>query len=283
MKLVPRPSYRIGQNDALKIDVLGAMPKQPIHGLFNVENDGIVTLGPAYGVFRVLGLTVEEAEVEITRSLRLILSHPVVTVQLSRSATVEQLTNQYPVEPDGVINLRSYGMVDVTGKTVAEAREAVLARLSQYFDSPQVGVDVLQYNSNSYCIITEALGGRGNMWRFPITGNETVLDAIGRLVTVSRLSSKTMWVARPMPEKCGQEQILPVEWRDITQGLTATNYQLMPGDRLYIVDDSLVAMDRFIGKFTTPINRLLGISSLGADTGRTMETLGRSFNSNRML
>ena len=115
--------------------------------------------------------------------------------------------------------------------------------------------------------------------RFPITGNETVLDAIGQIQGLSRVSSKTMWVARAAPNALGAEQILPVDWVAITRGgLTDTNYQLLPGDRIYIVDDNLLAMDGYLDKVTTPIERLLHIASLGTRTVHVMDTMGRDYN-----
>ena len=71
-----------------------------------------------------------------------------------------------------------------------------------------------------------------NVRRLPVTGNETVLDAIAKVNGLSQLSSKKIWIARPAPDQFGCQQILPVDWDAITQGgQTATNYQVLPGDR----------------------------------------------------
>ena len=183
VQLVPRDSYRIGPSDQLMINVLGTLKGHPIHQYYNVENDGIVNLAAPYGTLRLEGMTIEEARAEITRILRFILKEPVVTVQLAHSAAVEKVNGAYQVEPDGMINLKNYGMVYVAGATVTEARLAVQERLRQYFDAPSVGVDVMQYNSRSYYVIFESLYGNGSMVRFPITGNETVLDALAKIET----------------------------------------------------------------------------------------------------
>ena len=61
---------------------------------------------------------------------------------------------------------------------------------------------------------------------------------------------------------CGAEQTLPIDWDAIAAGgQTKTNYQILPGDRLYIVDDSLVAMNNYLDFFINPVERLLNISS----------------------
>ena len=57
-------------------------------------------------------------------------------------------------------------------------------------------MDVFSYNSKYYYVITEG-AGQGDGVLVPITGNETVLDAIAQTNGTSRLSSKNMWIAHP--------------------------------------------------------------------------------------
>jgi len=131
-------------------------------------------------------------------------------------------------------------------------------------------------------VITAGAGLGDNIRRIPVTGNETVLDAVSYVGGLSQVSSKQVWIARPAPGGFGCEQILPVEWDAITQGgSAATNYQLMPGDRLYIAEDRLLAANNFIGKVISPIERLFGVTSLGASTIRGLQTLGRNYNRQR--
>ena len=92
LKLVPRPPYRIETYDVLQIRVLGTILDQPIDGFFLVEGDGIVSLGPAYGTVRVVGMSIERATVEVTRQLQTILQRPDVSIQLARSAGTQQIT-----------------------------------------------------------------------------------------------------------------------------------------------------------------------------------------------
>jgi polysaccharide export outer membrane protein len=76
-----------------------------------------------------------------------------------------------------------------------------------------------------------------------------------------------MWVARPGANNCNGDQILPVDWVAVTQrGDITTNYQLLPGDRLFVSEDKLVAVDTRIGKLTSPLERILGFTSLGTST-----------------
>jgi len=282
LKLVPRPPYRIETYDVLQIRVLGTILDQPIDGFFLVEGDGIVSLGPAYGTVRVVGMSIERATVEVTRHLQAILQRPDVSIQLARSAGTQQITGTYVVQSDGMVNLKSYGMVNVSGKTVTEARLAIEQLISQYYDSPQISVEVIGYNSKNYYVITAGAGMGESVQRFPITGKETVLDALGQIQGLAGVSSKTIWVARPTPAGLEAEEVLPVNWNEVARGgLTGTNYQLMPGDRVYIVDDKLVAANNCVTRATSPLQRLLNIGHLGATTIRTTQTMGRGYNQSR--
>jgi polysaccharide biosynthesis/export protein len=281
-KAIPRASYRISPLDVLEIKGAGVLQDMPIDRYYDVESDGTVNLGPAYGIFAVAGLTVEEAAAEITRALRLFMKAPMISVKVSRSAVVAEVSDEYRVQPDGTVNFGQYGMVYLSGKTVTEAMLAVQAHLSQYFDIPQAEVEVVRYNSKSYYVVCEGLVSPDSMSRFSITGNETVLDAISRASIGSKMRHKTIWVARPAPGNSGCSQILPVDWNAVAHGArTDTNYQILPGDRIYIVEDSVVAANRVLGTLTSPITTVLGIASLGASTGQGMEVLGRDFNRQR--
>jgi polysaccharide export outer membrane protein len=60
---------------------------------------------------------------------------------------------------------------------------------------------------------------------------------------------------------------LPIDWEAITQRAdVGTNYQLLPGDRLYIAENRLVAFDTCIAKLTSPLERILGFTLLGTGT-----------------
>ena len=128
--------------------------------------------------------------------------------------------------------------------TLEEARDAIELKLSEQLDEPEVFVDVLAYNSKVYYIITQGAGlgddvhaaadhrqrnrhRRGGGPRRHLAG---VLDA--------RCGSPA-----PRPTASAASRSCPINWNDIAQGAsTATNYQLMPGDRLFIAQDRLTEL-----------------------------------------
>jgi hypothetical protein len=116
-----------------------------------------------------------------------------------------------------------------------------------------------------YYVIGEGAGFGDSLIRLQITGNETVLDAISQINGLSRLASKRIWIARPAPNGCVQR--LYVNWNDITKkGETKTNYQIMPGDRIFLAENKLIATDSLVGKILNPIERAFGFATLGAES-----------------
>jgi protein involved in polysaccharide export with SLBB domain len=267
IKVVPKPPHRLEPFDAILIRVANAFADQPIAEAFFIDPEGNVDLGPTYGKVKVVDLTTEEAQAAIRRHLAQLIEDPQVSVSLAASAGVQQITGEHLVSMDGRINLATYGSVYVAGMTLDEARYAIEQHLSQFLDDPEISVDVFAYNSKTYYVITQGAGNGDNVVEFPVTGNETVLDAIANLGGISPVSSTRIFIARPAPNGVGCEQILPVNWEEISRGAsTATNYQILPRDRLYIAEDPFIKFDALLTKYTRPFERLFGFVALGTST-----------------
>jgi polysaccharide export outer membrane protein len=279
LRVIPKAPFKIQPLDLLEVRVEGTGAYQPIQGVFLVEPSGMLNLGPAYGKVKVGDLSLEEATEVVTKHLKRILKEPQVSLTLNESGGQQQVSGEHLVGPDGTINLGTYGRVYVAGMTIEAARSAIEEHLKQYLEAPTVSVDVFAYNSKVYYVITEGAGFGDNIQRFPVTGNETVLDAVSQVNGLSRLSSKNIWIARPSPSGC--DQILPVKWDEIAKGAgTCTNYQVLPGDRIFISQDHLIALDSFVGKVLNPIERAFGTSLLGMQTIQTAQNFpGGSSNS----
>ncbi len=261
--VVPRPPYRLRTFDVLGVSVPDALAEAPIDGAYPVELGGMINLGSPYGSVKVAGLTVDEAQQTIEQYLRGILQDVEVTVTLLDIAAKQQIAGEHLVGPDGTVTLGSYGSVSVVGLTISQAREVIEDYLSQFLEEPEVSVDVYAYNSKVYYVVTQGAGMGDGLYRFPITGNETVLDAISQINGLGQVSSKRIWIARPTHEP-GTVQVLPVSWEAITaQASASTNYQILPGDRVFVAEDRLIAFDTALGKLTAPFERIIGFSLLG--------------------
>ncbi|QDT14196.1 polysaccharide biosynthesis/export family protein [Alienimonas californiensis] len=264
-----------------------------VDGEYLIQPDGALDLGPVYGRVAVAGLTVDEAQAAVVRGLQNYeigtdgqptgIANPQVSLTLPNPQAPQPVTGEHLVRPDGSVSLGIYGSVPVAGMSLAEVRGAVEAKLSAYLVNPEVNVDVLAYNSQVIYVITDGGGFGESIARLPVTGNETVLDAVSAIDGLSQVSSKNIWVARPAPahlaangpcgEPCGQ--VMPVDWRAITrEGITTTNYQLMPGDRVYIQADHLTATGNFMNKLFGPYERILGVTLLTRGAARSFENNG---------
>jgi len=287
-KATPLPPYWLEVYDVLQIDVADTLWDQPINGMFLVEDGGQVNLGPAYGSVHVVGTTVEHAQRIITDHLEQSLRRPEVSVRLLRTSGLQQIAppnNQYIGGPDGTINLDTYGTVHIGGKTLTEAKVAIERHLSQFLDSPIVSIEVLAYNSKVYYIITQGAELGDNVARMPITGDETVLDALSQVGGISQISSVKIWIARPAPGNVGCEQILPISRDDISRGeATDSNRQVMPGDRIYIMQDEKFDLSNYLERllvepFQRPPRDTPNFNTGGVSTLRKYQALERQQNS----
>jgi len=284
VKTVPREPYEVQRLDQLQIQADGVLEDRPVQGTYIVGPNGSVDLGPPYGSVEVAGLTTDEAQAKIQDALAEILANPIVTLSLAAPSAIQDVSGEHLVGPDGTVNLGTYGRVFVSGLTIAQIKAAVEEQLSENLEDPEVSVRVFSFNSKSYYVIFEALGQGDSITRTPITGNETVLDAIADQNGLLPTSDRTrIWIARPSPDKTG-DQTLPVDYQAIvTRGDTSTNYQLLPGDRLYISEDPMSALDGMLGRLITPFERIFGFTLLGSQTVQTLNRFPLGVNNNQLF
>jgi polysaccharide export outer membrane protein len=266
IRVIPLPPYRLEPLDILYLSAEYDFELAKIAGLYPVDPDGTINLGPKYGgSVRVSDLTTEEAQKVIEAKVRQYAPKAVLTVSLAQSRGTQQISGQHIVRPDGTVSLGGYGSVYVAGLSLAQVKQTIEAHLARYLYRPEVSVDVYAYNSKFYYVITDFAGNGEQVTRLPHTGNETVLDAVSLIGGLSAVSSKHIWVARPAPTECGDNQILPVDWCGITRkGQVKTNYQIMPFDRVYILSQPLSKFDTYLGRVLSPVQRVFSTTLLGA-------------------
>lgn len=216
-----------------------------------------------------------------------------VLVEVLEALPGRPISGERLVRPDGKISLGFYGDVYVAGLTIPEVKEKIVLHLRKYLtdeilglfeedpetgrltkqvdprDSDRVFVDVTAYNSKNYYV----LGDVGAPGKLPITGNETVLDALqyagGLLPTAA---PQNIRLVRPAPPGACCEQLLPVNLAAITSGGDpTTNYQLMPGDRIVVYRDPIVRTTIFIDRMAAPFQTVLQSILQSAFTIRAVE------------
>jgi polysaccharide export outer membrane protein len=241
--------------------------------VYVVETDGTVTLGAAYGSVRLHGMTLDQAAVAVRDQLKKtiqenVLKNAQISVSLAQSRGLQQIRGTHLVRPDGTVSLATYGDVHVAGRTMQEAKMAIEEQLSHYLQNPEVSVDVFGYNSKVYYVILDQGDAGIQIIRLPVTGNETVLDALGQVNGLPPLTSRHhVWLARPAPAEMGCDQVMPVNLPAVAQcAETGTNYQVLPGDRIYVRTDPMIQLDQILAKIYSPVERTFGVLLLGSTT-----------------
>ena len=225
----------------------------------------------------------------------------IIVVEVLEALPGRPITGERLVKPDGKISLGFYGEVYVAGLTTTEIKEKIILHLREYIsdevlglvavnidtgevesrppsESNRVFVDVTSFNSKVYYV----QGDVGVPGRLPITGNETVLDAInyaGGLIPTA--SHNNIRLVRPAPPGACCEQLLPINLAAIINaGDSTTNYQLMPGDRIVVYRDPIVRTTVFLDRLAAPFNSVLNTMLQYAFTGRSIKFLSNPFGSN---
>jgi polysaccharide export outer membrane protein len=238
--------YRIRPPDVLFIDSLRGLTTAPVTGSYMVRPDGTVGIS-TYGSAQVSGLTIEEARPVIART---------IYSKMSRVPTPATDQKGTPLkDKDGkLIMIEPYNFDDVL---------------------KDLNVNVLAYNSSFYYVIVDAAGLGEQVYRFPVTGHETVLDGISLIGGLQMFSSpKRIWVARKNAgPDTGHDSKLPVDWKGITrEGEMNTNWQVMPGDRIYVKADPVHRFNNQLAKFLTPVKEVLGVTLLGSQTVNSIKS-----------
>jgi polysaccharide export outer membrane protein len=154
-----------------------------------------------------------------------------------RPPTPDLSTTTMTVQSDGNLDLGFLGDVYVAGLTLGQVEQKLADQLNARAERPgrneayKVSVRLVNGSqSKSYYV----LGTVTTQGKFPVTGNDTVLDAILTAGLRSNSIPEKAYLVRPHPAG-GPNQILKIDWVGIRdRGDTLTNYQLFPGDRIIV-------------------------------------------------
>jgi polysaccharide biosynthesis/export protein len=251
------PEYVVEPPDLLQVEVLETLPGRPITGERLVRPDGTITLG-FYGDVYVAGLTTSEIKEKIVIHLRKFLNDEVLGL------VEAQYDEADPSKPPKMVPMQP-------SKDPAKQLPPDEAFQWAVKNNDRVFVDVAAYNSKVYYV----LGDVAAPGRLPITGNETVLDAIEYAGGIAPTGApQNIRLVRPAPPGACCAQVLPVNIAAITQvGDTTTNYQLMPGDRLFVYRDPIVRTTVFLDRLAAPFNTVLNSILQYSFTARSVKSI----------
>jgi polysaccharide export outer membrane protein len=154
-----------------------------------------------------------------------------------KPAVADLSSGNFVVQADGEIDLGLLGQVYLAGLTLDQAETRIALHLAtRYTGKPpapgyEVSVRLAGATQSKFYYVLGTVNTQG---RFPVTGNETVLDAMLTAGLKSNSLPEKSYLVRPHPAG-GADQVLKVDWVGIKdRGDSLTNYQIFPGDRLVV-------------------------------------------------
>ena len=144
----------------------------------------------------------------------------------------------YGVMPDGTILLPNEGRVQVAGKTLEEARQALRNALSVSY-----AIQTIELTPHEFYVVTATSANEvTKVVRVPLKEGMTVKAA---LKNAPSLANTTVWIVRPGGDRSGKDQVLTIDWSELERGSKeATDYALRPGDYLFVAAKPPTALER---------------------------------------
>jgi polysaccharide export outer membrane protein len=137
----------------------------------------------------------------------------------------QKLSGIFDVRPDGVISMNLIGEIRADGLTVAELTKAIVAKLGDIMNSPEVNVQVARVNSKRYFIFGEVTRGG----EFPLVADTTVLEALSNTGGFREFANpKKIYVLRGTKK-------LKFNYKEVSQGKhMEQNLVLENGDKIFV-------------------------------------------------
>jgi polysaccharide biosynthesis/export protein len=160
----------------------------------------------------------------------------VILIEPADFDSTVRLPGDQEVENDGTIQLGQYGQLHVAGLTLAEIRgeaEQILTREAER--KVPLTARLVEKKGEVYYVLGEV----GSPGIYAIEGHETVLDAIIKAGGITDQADRTGIILTKPTLPCECRVVLPICYRHIVQlGDTSTNYQMEPGDRIFVPSSS---------------------------------------------
>ena len=132
--------------------------------------------------------------------------------------------------------------------------------------SERVFVDIVSFNSKVYYV----QGDVGTPGRLPITGKETVLDALiyaGGFTPVAEGDNVHLY--RPA-RGSKPARDYKIDFMAIMKGDSKANLQMFPGDRIFVARNAVVAKTLEIDRIMAPVNSMLNFSLFHSTSTRAL-------------
>ena len=147
---------------------------------------------------------------------------------------------QLIIPPDGKVNYKLIGYINVRGRTVESVQKEIAEKLNEYIIDPKVTVQLLQSHSMKYIVD----GDVGKPGIFEMTRRMTVREAIvnsgGILPTGDRAKVQ---IARATPN--GQSELKLINFRELEKGKGIDEF-LAPGDMIFVPGNRFKTISKYL-------------------------------------
>ena len=141
----------------------------------------------------------------------------------------EQLSREVVVRPDGKISLPLIQDIQAEGLRVLQLKEQITRRFGEYLENPRVTVIVKEINSYKVSV----LGRVTKPGVYPITGNTTVVEAIGMAGGFTEWANKRKITV--ITNEGGKKRKIRVNYKKIISGKDPSqNIILNRGDTIIV-------------------------------------------------
>ena len=153
-------------------------------------------------------------------------------------------SSPYVVRPDGKVSFPLIGDVDVTGKTVAQFREELANRFSQYLVTPSISVNVMKLGTTRVYV----LGEIKRPGLYELEKSHKVIDALAKAEGFTEKSGKkNVFLVR-----AGSTEVEKLNINNfLTKGDQKGNVVLNEGDCLYLTSNHKILFSKDIMPFLT--------------------------------
>jgi polysaccharide biosynthesis/export protein len=184
----------------------------------------------------------------------------VIEVQI---ALRPELSGQYPVGPDGRIDLGEYGKLRVEGRPLAEVARLLAAETGTVPDA--VKVRVVEFRSQVVFLFGQVLGWQKAV---PYRGQETVVDLLQRVGGITPgAAPDEVCVVRAHLDGNQRPELFKVDLKAIVlKQDDRTNLRLLPFDQVYVGETRQAVVERVVPPWFRPLYRTLTNTRLPRST-----------------
>ena len=162
------------------------------------------------------------------------------------------------IRPDGKISFENLGAIDVAGKTIGEAAEAIKQKAMSLYNltsAEPIDIQLLAYQSKVYYVLGQVAFPGPKQY----TGRDSVIYAVSFARPNALAWLDQVQVIKPSKKEGEPSKIFKADFKGMSKrGQMETNVLLEEGDIIYIPPTVLGAIALKMEEFLTPIGRAFG-------------------------